>query len=130
MGFLSVEQTAAIKAIRSRAWNQPFEVHTYTVDGQIDNFYDALTTGDPVIELVSGDWRWEQQMDRTYRPGGWVEGADLYLACDIVHVGKFLNKEAVRIKVDDTLCAIIATTQYTGSGEVVLHAKKIREEGG
>lgn len=124
MGFLTEAQTAAIKTVRARAWNQPFEVWTYPV--LVANEMFGPIVGDPVKEELFGDWRWSDQMHAAFRTGGVIEEGDVFLACDIVHGPKFRTEAAVRIKVEEVLCMVMGMTEYPGSGEVVVHARRIR----
>lgn len=127
MGFLTDVQTAAIKRVRARAWNQPFEVWTYPVLAA-ENMFDPIV-GEPVIVTLMGDWRWGDLAHNAFRIGGVIEEGDVFLACDIVHGPAFRTEPAIRLKIDTVLCMVMEVTEYPGSGEVVVHARRVRGEG-
>lgn len=135
MGFLTAEQTAAIKAVRARAWNQEFQIQTYTLVANVVDAFDPLVTG-PTVTVLKGDWSWGHQVDRRGREGGVaVEDAELLLACDIDHAPLFMAEGAARqrLLVPDqhglqALCEILSVTEYPGSGEVVVAASRIHKD--
>jgi hypothetical protein len=133
MGFLTAAQTAAIKSVRARAWNQPFQLQSYEA-ADVENMFDPLVTGPPTVTELLGDWVWGHQIDRRGRAGGVVEDAELLLACDIDHAPLFMAPGAARprLLVPDahglqTLCEILSVTEYPGSGEVVVAASRIEK---
>jgi hypothetical protein len=137
MGFLTAQQTASIKRVRKRAWNQAFMLETYQI-AQVENLYDSLVTGPPTQRIFSGDgtggdWLWTDQLEKRGRPGGWVEGAEILLACDIDYAPAFMQS-GVRLLVPNRdgvvqTCEILKVTEYPGSGEVVVAASTIRRGG-
>lgn len=123
MSFLSSQQRAAIKTVRARAWNTAFELWTYPPE-IASNMWEPVV-GTPTVEILSGDWRWGDQIHNAFRTGGVIEEGDAYLACDVTHGPKF-RAAAVRVKIDEQLCMVVAVTDYPGSGEVVVHARRIQ----
>ena len=129
MGFLTAQQTAAIKRVRARAWNQPFQLATYAPSVPAEPFGELVEAA-PVQTALLGDWRWNDQLERHGRPGGgWTRGGELTLACDIVHAPLFMQA-GVRLIVPDQdgtpkLLEIHNVSEYPGSGECVVTASVI-----
>ena len=122
MTLLNSTQTAYLATVRSRLWTRAFTIETTDEPRTTWNPYSSPS--EPTVSIASGDWRWNEELERRGSPGGTFIESDLILNCSIVYSGALMHSGA-QIRVDGKLLAITRMAAYLESQEIELHAKRV-----